>query len=96
MTMTTMTYNTDVLEETEVETNQDEGSKIVLYNDHVNTFEHVIMCLVAFCDHKFQQAEQCAVIVHYKGKCIVKHGDKDDMKKIAKKMSEEHLTVEVI
>jgi ATP-dependent Clp protease adaptor protein ClpS len=38
----------------------------------------------------------CAVIVHYKGKCIVKHGDKDDMKKIAKKMSEEHLTVEVI
>lgn len=89
-------YDTDVLEETEVTVNTDEESKIVLYNDHVNSFDHVIMCLVAFCDHDFQQAEQCATIVHYKGKCIVKHGSKDDMKTRAKKLSEEHLTVEVI
>jgi ATP-dependent Clp protease adaptor protein ClpS len=91
-----MSYDTDVLEEIEVTVNTDEESKIVLYNDHVNSFDHVIMCLVAFCDHDFQQAEQCATIVHYKGKCIVKHGSKDDMKTRAKKLSEEHLTVEVI
>ena len=96
MTMMKMSYDTDVLEETEVTVNTDEESKIVLYNDHVNSFDHVIMCLVAFCDHDFQQAEQCATIVHYKGKCIVKHGSKDDMKTRAKKLSEEHLTVEVI
>jgi len=96
MTMMKMSYDTDVLEETEVTVNTDEESKIVLYNDHVNSFDHVIMCLVAFCDHDFQQAEQCATIVHYKGKCIVKHGSKDDMKTCAKKLSEEHLTVEVI
>ncbi len=88
------TTETEVLEEVQV--NQDEESKIILYNDHVNSFEHVIMCLVAFCDHGFQQAEQCATIVHYKGKYAVKHGSKEDMIERAKKLSEEHLTVEVL
>jgi ATP-dependent Clp protease adaptor protein ClpS len=82
--------------EEKVEVNQDEESKIILYNDHVNSFEHVIMCLVAFCDHGFQQAEQCATIVHYKGKCAVKHGSKEDMIERAKRLSEEQLTVEVL
>ena len=88
------TTETEVSEEVQI--NQDEESKIILYNDHVNSFEHVIMCLVAFCDHGFQQAEQCATIVHYKGKCAVKHGNKEDMIERAKKLSEEHLTVEVL
>ena len=88
------TTETEVSEEVQI--NQDEESKIILYNDHVNSFEHVIMCLVAFCDHGMQQAEQCATIVHYKGKCAVKHGSKEDMIERAKKLSEEHLTVEVL
>ena len=92
LTMTT----TETEVSTEVNVEQDNESKIVLYNDHVNTFEHVIMCLVAFCDHEFQQAEQCATIVHYKGRCTVKHGTKEDMIDRAKKLAEEHLTVEVI
>ena len=94
MTMMTMTTTETEVEE-KVEVNQDEESKIILYNDHVNSFEHVIMCLVAFCDHGFQQAEQCATIVHYKGKCAVKHGSKEDMIERAKRLSEEQLTVEV-
>lgn len=92
--MTMTTTETEVSEEVQI--NQDEESKIVLYNDHVNSFEHVIMCLVAFCDHGFHQAEQCATIVHHKGKCAVKHGSKEDMIERAKKLSEEHLTVEVL
>ena len=87
---------TDTEVEEKVEVTSDEESKIILYNDDVNSFEHVIMCLVAFCDHNFQQAEQCAVIVHYKGRCAVKHGTREDMKNIAKKLSEESLTVEVV
>jgi ATP-dependent Clp protease adaptor protein ClpS len=47
---------------------------LVLYNDDVNTFEFVIDCLVEICSHDFIQAEQCAHIVHYKGKCEVKVG----------------------
>lgn len=91
-----MTIETDVLEETEVVTTTEEESKIILYNDPVNSFEHVIMCLVAFCGHGMIQAEQCALIVHNKGKYAVKHGSKEDMVTRAKKLSEENLTVEVI
>lgn len=56
-----------------------ETKKIVLYNDDVNTFENVIKCLIDYCKHNFLQAEQCATIVHYNGKCIVKSGSFDDL-----------------
>ncbi len=49
-------------------------SQIVLYNDDVNTFDWVIHCLVIYCGHTTIQAEQCANIVHYKGKCVIKSG----------------------
>ena len=53
---------------------------IVLYNDEVNTFDWVIESLVDVCDHSFEQAEQCSIIVHYKGKCDVKSGSYTDLK----------------
>jgi ATP-dependent Clp protease adaptor protein ClpS len=49
--------------------------KIVLFNDDVNTFDFVIESLVDVCGHDFIQAEQCTILVHYKGKCEVKKGD---------------------
>jgi ATP-dependent Clp protease adaptor protein ClpS len=64
-----------LLEEKEVIENQ-----IVLYNDDVNTFDHVIDTLIYACDHTPEQAEQCSLIVHYKGKCTVKTGSFDDLK----------------
>lgn len=59
-----------------------EGKAIVLYNDDVNSFAHVIACLIEFCKHSFNQAEQCALIVHNKGKYAVKQGDDDSLKPI--------------
>jgi len=53
--------------------------ELVLHNDDVNTFEHVIDCLVEICGHDPIQAEQCAWIVHYKGKCSVKRGTFDNL-----------------
>lgn len=47
---------------------------LILYNDEVNTFEHVIEALIDICDHDLIQAEQCTYIVHYIGKCSVKNG----------------------
>lgn len=47
---------------------------LILYNDDVNTFDHVIDSLVNICDHDPIQAEQCAWIVHLNGKCKVKNG----------------------
>lgn len=51
-----------------------ESGSLILYNDDINTFEHVIKALVEICGHDSVQAEQCALIVHFKGKCEVKSG----------------------
>jgi ATP-dependent Clp protease adaptor protein ClpS len=48
--------------------------QLVLYNDDVNTFDFVIESLIEVCRHDRQQAEQCTLLVHYKGKCTVKEG----------------------
>ena len=48
---------------------------LVLYNDDVNTFDWVIESLIDICNHERMQAEQCSLIVHYKGKCAVKEGE---------------------
>jgi ATP-dependent Clp protease adaptor protein ClpS len=55
---------------------EEEASRhLILYNDDVNTFEFVIDTLVKICKHDRIQAEQCAYIVHYNGKCSIKEGD---------------------
>jgi ATP-dependent Clp protease adaptor protein ClpS len=51
-----------------------ESGSLILYNDDINTFEHVIKSLVEVCGHDAVQAEQCALIVHFKGSCEVKIG----------------------
>lgn len=69
-------------EEVLLETALEGGFAIVLYNDEVNTFDHVIDCLVKYCKHSPEQAEQCSLIVHYKGKCQVKQGSPDELQPI--------------
>jgi ATP-dependent Clp protease adaptor protein ClpS len=61
----------DVLEET-VET---EVRTLVVFNDEVNTFDWVIDTLIKVCNHTPEQAEQCTIIIHFKGKCSVKEGE---------------------
>ena len=73
-----------------------EEKKIVLYNDDINTFDHVIDMLVATCDHTPVQAEQCSIIVHYKGKCSVKTGEYDDLKPRCSAFLEAGLTAEIV
>jgi ATP-dependent Clp protease adaptor protein ClpS len=53
---------------------KNENKNLILYNDDVNTFNHVIKCLEIYCSHNAMQAEQCAMIVHNKGKCSIKEG----------------------
>ena len=53
--------------------------EIILHNDDVNTFDHVILSLMEICEHDPIQAEQCAMIVHYNGKCSVKRGTFDQL-----------------
>ena len=67
----------------------------MLYNDDVNTFDHVINQLVKYCDHNVIQAEQCAHIVHYNGKCQVKHGEFDKLRPICEALLEKGLTAKI-
>jgi len=71
-------------------------NEIVLYNDDVNTFDHVIDTLIYACDHSPEQAEQCSIIVHYKGKCTVKTGEYSDLKPRCSKLLEAGLSAEII
>jgi ATP-dependent Clp protease adaptor protein ClpS len=61
---------------------EDEVKKLILHNDDYNTFDWVIAALVEICKHNTEQAEQCAYIVHYRGKCQVKHGSEDQMNRL--------------
>lgn len=54
--------------------------EIVLFNDDINTFDFVISSLIDICDHTLEQAEQCTMLVHYKGKCSVKSGEYKELK----------------
>ena len=47
---------------------------LVLLNDNFNDFDHIIDCLVLVCNHSLLQAEQCALITHSTGMCVVKEG----------------------
>ena len=84
-------------EESEVEvlTMVKREHEIILYNDDVNTFDHVINTLVAYCNHTYEQAEQCAYIVHYSGKCAVKSGSYEELEPICLKLLESQLSAEI-
>ena len=71
-------------------------NEIVLYNDEVNTFDHVIDTLIYACDHSPEQAEQCSIIVHYKGKCTVKTGPYDDLKPRCSMLLKAGLSAEIV
>ncbi|NHF57946.1 ATP-dependent Clp protease adaptor ClpS [Flavobacteriaceae bacterium TP-CH-4] len=70
--------------------------EIVLYNDDVNTFDHVIETLIAVCEHSPEQAEQCSLIVHYNGKCTVKTGEYDDLKPRCSRLLQAGLSAEIV
>jgi ATP-dependent Clp protease adaptor protein ClpS len=71
-------------------------NEIVLYNDDVNTFDHVINTLIEVCEHTPEQAEQCSLIVHYKGKCTVKTGEYTDLKPRCTRLLQAGLSAEIV
>lgn len=79
----------------EVENTAIKENHLVLYNDDVNTFDYVIELLMKVCDHDAIQAEQCAMLVHYKGKCSVKKGSFQVLEPMSAILSDAGLTVEI-
>lgn len=68
---------------------------LVLYNDEVNTFDHVIDCLIRICKHELIEAEQCTWIVHVNGKCKVRNGSFDELEGMCNQLMNEGLSVKI-
>ena len=81
-TKTYTSSDTDVLFET------DGGCQLIVWNDEVNSFDWVITTLIEVCGHTEEQAEQCAMIIHSKGKYAVKDGRYDVLKPMCDTITE--------
>ena len=91
-----MSTKEKVLEEVLLEEAASFNNEIVLYNDDVNTFEHVTQVLMKVCEHTHEQAEQCTLIIHYKGKCAVKKGTRPELKPLCEAILDEGIQAAIL
>ncbi len=73
----------------------DGGKNLIIYNDDVNTFDHVIESLVKVCRHELIQAEQCTWIIHNNGKCSVKEGGMDFLLPMRRALNERGIDAKI-
>jgi len=92
--MSTIT-ETETLTLEDILTDVEKERTLILFNDDVNTFDYVIDSLVEVCEHDVVQAEQCAYLVHYTGKCEVKNGSFDQLKPLRIELSRRGLKVAI-
>ena len=83
---------TDVLVEEEKKATELQLSQLLVFNDDFNTFDWVIQCFMEVCNHTFEQSEQLSLIVHYKGRAIVKTGDMEKLKPMKEALVERGLS----
>jgi ATP-dependent Clp protease adaptor protein ClpS len=69
---------------------------LVVFNDDINTFEHVTRTLIKVCQHTPEQAEQCTLIIHYKGKCQVKKGTFDFLRPMREAICEAGIDARIL
>lgn len=86
------------LEETDLLTYNEGTCHLIVWNDEVNSFDWVIESLIHVCGHSSEQAEQCAMIIHTKGKYAVKEGTYDFLKPMCNAITERGIgaTIEVL
>ena len=68
---------------------------LILHNDDVHSFDYVINALIDICEHDYEQASQCTLIVHYKGKCDVKKGGFKTLKPLKEALIERKLNATI-
>ncbi|HEX8547425.1 MAG TPA: ATP-dependent Clp protease adaptor ClpS [Cytophagaceae bacterium] len=92
-------YNTNPYHEQETDVLEEiltaDINELVVYNDDVNTFEHVIETLIKICGHTAEQAEQCTLLIHYKGKCSVKNGTFESLKPLRQGICDKGISAEI-
>jgi len=85
----------DPREDREVMVDLEQPFHLIVWNDDVNTFEWVIETLMEICKHSREQAEQCAYIIHYKGKYSVKEGTYEKLKPMCDAITERGISATV-
>lgn len=89
-----MTQTEELVEEAVLEQLVDQ-KLLIVYNDDVNTFDHVIDSLIKVCGHDNLQAEQCTWIIHFKGKCHVKSGDYESLEPMCTSLLDRGISAEI-
>lgn len=69
--------------------------QLIVWNDDVNTFDWVIKCLVEICDHSPEQAEQCALFIHFRGKYAVSTGTLEKLNPMREALLDRGLSVTI-
>ena len=93
--MAEILHDEEIAEELVSKLLEKKQESIIVYNDDINTFEHVIYCLVKYCNHGTEQAEQCAMLIHNKGKYAVKSGTIEKLIPIYAALTENHLSAKI-
>ena len=97
--MSVFSFAEHAKEQTEVEVLLEEetsfGHQLVVYNDEVNSFEYVIITLIEVCEHTAEQAEQCTLMIHFRGKCGVKSGIYEDLLSMRNEICRRGISAEI-
>jgi len=97
--MSVFSFAQQTKEQTEVEVLLEEetsfGHQLVVYNDEVNSFEYVIITLIEVCEHTAEQAEQCTLLIHFRGKCGVKSGVYEDLVSMRNEICRRGISAEI-
>ncbi len=80
----------------EVLTASNEECSLVVYNDDFNTFDYVIQTLIEVCGHTPQQAEQCTLIIHFKGSCDVRWGSYEQLEPMCREILRRGITAKIL
>lgn len=78
----------EVLELIAEDTGLGSNHSLVVHNDEVNTFDHVIQSLVDICKMEWLQAEQCSLLIHHKGKYAVRHGEQNKLRPLREALTD--------
>jgi ATP-dependent Clp protease adaptor protein ClpS len=89
-------YQPEVLVEVMEAVETTDVMDLIVFNDEVNTFEHVINTLIKVCKHTAEQAEQCTMLIHYKGKCAVKNGSFDFLRPMRESICEAGIDARIV
>ena len=74
----------------------EKDSELIVFNDDVNTFNLVINTLIRVCKHSNEQAQQCTLIIHFKGKCSVKTGPIEKLKSACQGILDAGIQAEIV